>query len=170
LSAQVSFQSRDNSAAIEHARQAILLDSKLWIGYVQLGQAYAQAGETDLALEALAEGARFSGGNSKAVSMRGYVLAKAGRTTEAREVLKSLESPNPDGYVPPYAAALVHAGLGERDAVFQWLEKAFDAHDVHLMYLPVDAKWDPYRDDPRFRAFVERCGFTPAEGPVPPAR
>jgi TolB-like protein/DNA-binding winged helix-turn-helix (wHTH) protein/Flp pilus assembly protein TadD len=170
LSAQVSFQSRDNAAAIVHARQAILLDSKLWIGYVQLGQAYAQAGETDLALEALAEGARFSGGNSKAVSMRGYVLAKAGRTTEAREVLKSLESPSPGVYVPPYAAALVHAGLGERDAVFQWLDKAFDAHDVHLMYLPVDAKWDAYRDDARFRALVERCGFTVAKSPVLPAR
>jgi TolB-like protein/DNA-binding winged helix-turn-helix (wHTH) protein/Flp pilus assembly protein TadD len=170
LSAQVSFQARDNSAAIEHARQAILLDSKLWIGYVQLGQAYAQAGETDLALEALAEGARFSGGNSKAVSMRGYVLAKAGRAAEAREVLKSLEASNPGVYVPPYAAALVHAGLGERDAVFQWLDKAFDAHDVHLMYLTVDAKWDPYRDDPRFRALVGRCRFTPAEGPVPQAR
>jgi TolB-like protein/DNA-binding winged helix-turn-helix (wHTH) protein/Flp pilus assembly protein TadD len=171
LSAQVSFQARDNAAAIEHARQAILLDPTLWIGYVQLGQAYAQAGETDLALEALAEGARFSGGNSKAVSMRGYVLAKAGRATEAREVLRSLESPSPDVYVPPYAAALVHAGLGERDAVFQWLAKAFDAHDVHLMYLPVDAKWDPYRDDPRFQALVERCGFTAAASPaVAPAR
>jgi TolB-like protein/DNA-binding winged helix-turn-helix (wHTH) protein/Flp pilus assembly protein TadD len=170
LSAQVSFQSRDNSAAIEHARQAILLDSKLWIGYVQLGQAYAQAGETDLALEALAEAARFSGGNSKAVSMRGYVLAKAGRITEAREVLRSLESPNPGVYVPPYAAALVHAGLGERDAAFQWLNRAFDAHDVHLMYLPVDAKWDPYRPDPRFQALLARGGFAAVETPRTQAR
>jgi TolB-like protein/DNA-binding winged helix-turn-helix (wHTH) protein/Flp pilus assembly protein TadD len=170
LSAQVSFQSRDNPAAIAHARQAIALDPTLWIGYVQLGQAFAQGGETDLALGLLSDAARLSGGNSKAVSMRGYVLAKAGRTTAAREVLKSLEAPNPGVYVPPYAAALVHAGLGERDAVFQWLDKAFDAHDVHLMYLPVDAKWDAYRDDPRFRALVERCGFTFAESPVLPAR
>lgn len=170
LSAQVSFQSRDNAAAIEHARQAIRLDPNLWIGYVQLGQAFAQAGETDRALEVLKDAARFSGGNSKAVSMRGYVLAKAGRTAEAREVLRSLESPNPGVYVPPYAAALVHAGLSERDAVFQWLDKAFDAHDVHLMYLPVDAKWDPYRADPRFQALVERCGFASVAASAPPVR
>lgn len=170
LSAQVSFQSRDNSAAFEHARQAILLDSNLWIGYMQLGQAYAQAGEMNLALEALADAARFSRGNSKPVSLRGYVLAKAGRVTEAREVLRSLEAPNPGVYVPPYASALVHAGLGERDAAFQWLARAFDAQDVHLIYLPVDHKWDPYRADPRFQALLERCRFTASASPVPPAR
>jgi hypothetical protein len=64
----------------------------------------------------------------------------------------------------------VHAGLGERDAAFQWLDRAFDAHDVHLIYLPVDDKWDPYRADPRFQALLERCGFTAAASPMPAAR
>ena len=53
LSAQVAFQARDYPAAVEHARRAVLLDSAFWIGYVELGQAYEQTGETDLALEAL---------------------------------------------------------------------------------------------------------------------
>jgi hypothetical protein len=74
-------------------------------------------------------------------------------------VLKTLEAGARDRYVPPYAMALVHAGLGERDAVFEWLGKAYDARDVHLIYLPVDPKWDPYRADPRFGALVARCGF-----------
>jgi hypothetical protein len=56
----------------------------------------------------------------------------------------------------------VHAGLGEREAVIEWLVKAYDARDVHLIYLPVDRKWDPYRSDPRFQALVTRCGFTPS--------
>ena len=56
--------------------------------------------------------------------------------------------------------ALVHAGLGEREAVFQWLNRAYDARDVHLIFLPVDPKWDPYRADPRFEALLARCGFT----------
>ena len=57
--------------------------------------------------------------------------------------------------------ALVHAGLDERDAVFKWLDRAEVERDVHLMFLPVDAKWDPYRADPHFQALLERCGFTP---------
>jgi hypothetical protein len=42
----------------------------------------------------------------------------------------------------------------------EWLAKAYDARDVHLIYLPVDPKWDPYRADPRFQALLTRCGFT----------
>jgi hypothetical protein len=40
------------------------------------------------------------------------------------------------------------------------LEQAYAARDVHLIYLPVDMKWDPYRAEPRFAALIERCGFT----------
>ncbi len=49
-----------------------------------------------------------------------------------------------DRYVPPFAMALVNAGLGERDAMFDWLDKGLRRARVHLIYLPVDSKWDPY--------------------------
>ena len=159
LSAQVAFQGRDMAAAAIFARRAIVLDPQLWIGYMQLGQAYAAAGEPDLALEALADGDRFANGNSKVASMRGHVLARMGRTAAAREVVAALTHPTPVRYVPPYAAALVHAGLGDREAMFAALEQAYAARDVHLMYLPVDMKWDPYRTDPRFVSLIARCGF-----------
>jgi TolB-like protein/DNA-binding winged helix-turn-helix (wHTH) protein len=160
LSAQVAYQAREYHAAVEHARRAVLTDSEFWIGYMELGQAYEATGETDLALEALTDAARFSGGNSKAISLRGYILAKSGRPNEAREVLRRLEADAGERYVPPYAMALVHAGLGEREPVFEWLDKAYAARDVHLIYLTVDPKWDPYRADPRFNALLARCGFT----------
>jgi TolB-like protein/DNA-binding winged helix-turn-helix (wHTH) protein/Flp pilus assembly protein TadD len=161
LSSQVAFQARDYRNAVEHARRAVLIDSAFWIGYMQLAQAYEGTGETALALEALRDAERFSGGNSKAISLTGYLLAKTGRATEAREVLGTLEARARERYVPPYAMALVHAGLSEGDAVFEWLDKAYAAHDIHLIYLPVDAKWDPYRTDPRFDALLARCGFMP---------
>jgi hypothetical protein len=85
-----------------------------------------------------------------------------GRAEAARKVLAALETAAHERYVPPYAMALVHAGLGERDAMFDALEKAYSARDVHLIYLPVEAKWDPYRADPRFVDLVARCGFGPS--------
>ncbi|HEX5110330.1 MAG TPA: winged helix-turn-helix domain-containing protein [Vicinamibacterales bacterium] len=159
LSSQVAFQSRDFAAAVEHARQAIRVDSAFWIAHMNLGQAYEQLGQTELALEALAEAARLSDGNSKPVALRGYILAKSGRASQAREVLRHLDARSRERYVPPYASALVYAGLGERAAVFDWLNKAYAARDVHLIFLPVDPKWDPYRNDPRFREILSRCGF-----------
>ncbi len=163
LSSVIASQGRDAAAALKHARQAISLDPRLWIGYIALGQAYELAGDHNLALEALADAARLpGGGNSKIVSLRGYVLARMGRAEAARKVLAALETAAHERYVPPYAMALVHAGLGERDAMFDALEKAYSARDVHLIYLPVEAKWDPYRADPRFVDLVARCGFGPS--------
>jgi len=164
LSSQVAFQARDYPAAVEHARRAVLTDAEFWIGYMELAQAYERTGDTNLALEALTDATRFSGGNSKAISLRGYILGKSGRASEAREVLRRLQADAAERYVPPYAMALVHAGLGEREAVFEWLDKAYAARDVHLMYLPVDVKWDPYRADPRFSALLARCGFMQKAG------
>ena len=167
LSSQVAFQGHDYRAALDHARQAITVDSEFWIGYMMLGQAYEQLGQSDMALEALMTAMRYSGHNSKPMSLRGYVLAKAGRAKEARDLLTTLETASSHRYLPKYALALVNAGLGERDAVFDWLEKALAEHDVHLIYLPVDPKWDAYRADSRFEALLARCDFTRSARPRP---
>jgi len=160
LSAQVASQSRDMGAAREHARRAIAFDPGLWIGYIELAQAYEGEGEHELALEALADSERFAGGNSKVLSFKGYILARMGRTAAARQVVSALESLSRERYVPPYATALVYAGLGEREAMFDALDKAYAERDVHLIYLPVFMQWDPYRDDPRFVALLARCAFS----------
>lgn len=158
LSGQVAYQARDVPAAIAHSRRAVVLDPNFWIGYVVLAAAYDAAGDHDRALEALDDAQRLSS-NSKILALRGYVLAKMGRVDAAREVLRTFEEKSRERYVPPYAAALVYAGLQDRNAMFEYLEKANAVRDVHLMYLPVDMKWDPYRSDPRFVDLLARCGF-----------
>jgi TolB-like protein/DNA-binding winged helix-turn-helix (wHTH) protein/Flp pilus assembly protein TadD len=159
LSSQVAFQARDYKVALDHARRAVATDPDIWVGHMMLGQTYDRLGMTDLALEALADAARLSQGNSKPVSLRGYILATGGRTGEAREVLRTLQAKAERQYVPPYALALVHAGLGDRDAVFHQLSNAVAGRDVHLILLGVEAKWDPYRPDPRFADLLARCAF-----------
>ena len=160
LSSQVAFQARDLSAALEHAQQAIILDPEFWIGHMMRGQAYEQLADDDNALQALTIAGRFSDHNSKAISLRGYLLAKIGRTNEACEVLRTLEAVSRTKYIPPYAMALINAGLRQRNVALGWLDKAYVAGDVHLIFLSVDPKWDPYRADPRFQALLARCGFT----------
>jgi TolB-like protein/DNA-binding winged helix-turn-helix (wHTH) protein/Flp pilus assembly protein TadD len=161
LASQVAFQSGDYASAVDYAQQALHIDREFWVGSLQLGQAYDGAGQNDLALQAVMKAEQLSGGsNSKVLSLKGYVLAKAGKANEAREVLKKLEALSDDGYVPPYATALVYAGLGDRASVFQWLDLAVAKRDVHLIFLPADSKWDPYRADPRFQKILERCGFS----------
>jgi TolB-like protein/DNA-binding winged helix-turn-helix (wHTH) protein/Flp pilus assembly protein TadD len=160
LSSQVAFQARDYAGALQHANRAIALDQEFWIGHQMRGQALEELGDHDLALKALAAAARLSGQNSKPISLTGYILGRSGHTAEARDLLGALEMASRHRYVPPYALALAHAGLGDADAVFEWLGRAYAARDVHLMFLTVDPKWDRYRADPRFGDLLARCGFT----------
>jgi TolB-like protein/DNA-binding winged helix-turn-helix (wHTH) protein/Flp pilus assembly protein TadD len=163
LSSQVAFQARDYPAALAHADRAIALDQQFWIGQMVRGQVYTEMGKYDLALKDLTMAERFSGTNSKAISLRGYILAKLGRTADANAVLSALEAASGTKYVPPFAMALINVGLGQKDRAFDWLERAYQARDVHLMYLTVDPKWDPLRKDPRFEKLLTRCGWTPTK-------
>ena len=159
ISAMVSFQARDYSGALGHAERAIVVNPEFWIGQAQQALAYEQLGRRDAALDALTRVARLPGGSHMTIAARGYLLATLGREREAREVLRTLEQRSHEGYVPSTGLALVHAGLGERDRVFEWLEEAFTKQDVNLVFLPVDPRWDAYRKDPRFVDLVTRCGF-----------
>lgn len=157
ISAYERLLARDYSSALEFAQRATAVGPSFWIGHFQLASVYERLGNSDLALEAL-EKAEALSGNSKMLSLRGYVLAKSGRTNQAEEVLRTLKSIAHERYVPPYAMALVYAGLGQPDSVFDWLDRAYAARDVHLVRL-ADPKWDPLREDARFRQLVERCDF-----------
>lgn len=159
ISSQVAFQGRDYRGALELGQQATTLDPDFWIGHIMLAQAYGEIGQMDRALESLAAAARLSDQNSKTTSFRGYFLARNGQVNEARQVLSALETASRTRYVPPYAIALIHAGLRDWDAAFEWLGRAYDARDTHLIFLTVDPKWDPVRTDPRFRDLLARCGF-----------
>jgi tetratricopeptide (TPR) repeat protein len=168
LSAMAELHAGDFDAAVRYARRALAIDPEFWIAHYHLAQAYEQLGQTELALEELDTTGRLSQhGNSKAMSVRGYILAKAGRRSEAAAILSAFEELSANGrYVPPYARALVYAGLGDREATFAWLDKAFAEGDVHLLFLPVDPKWKPFRDDPRFQDLLRRCDFARGAGPA----
>ena len=157
VSAQVAYNSRDFATAERHARQSIAIDPNFWAAYVNLGQALAGQGRFEEALVAIAEGYRLAG-NAKGLTRRGYVLARMGRTAEAKQLLRDLEQTT--RLVPPYEIAAVNAGLGDANGVFAWLEKAYGVRDANLVFLPVDPKMDPFRADPRFQALLDRCGFT----------
>jgi hypothetical protein len=54
---------------------------------------------------------------------------------------------------------LVYAGLGQSDQALSWLERACDEHSGHVVFLKVEAEWDPLRQDPRFADFAQRIGL-----------
>ena len=51
---------------------------------------------------------------------------------------------------------MLHAGLGEPDAAFEWLDRALDDRRGWLAYLKVEPLLDPLRSDARFTRLLER--------------
>lgn len=158
LSAQAALLARRYDDGLQFARQAIVIDSRFWVGHFQLAQVQVQLGDFAAALDALAAAERFNN-NTKMLALRGYIHGRDGRPDEARQVCAALSAIAQERYVPPYATALVALGLGDTAMVFEWLEQALAARDVHLVFLPVDPKWDPLRTDARFLDLLGRCGF-----------
>lgn len=165
LSSHIAFAARDYPAAVQFARQAIVIDPGFWIARLHLAQVYTELGEYDAALDALDNAGKL-GVNSKVIALRGYIYARTGRLDEARQVIDTLLAISRERYVPPYAIALVHAGLGQRELAVQWLERSYGARDTHLIFLTIDPKWDSFRGDPGFRSLLERCGFLQRAEPV----
>jgi TolB-like protein/Tfp pilus assembly protein PilF len=161
MSAQIAFAARNLDAAARHALDAIHAEPNDWVAHWQLGQAYEQMDRLQEALEEFAEASRLSNGNTKPVSVSAYTLARNGRRRQAQEILESLEGLAQQRYVPPCALALIHAGLNDEDKMLECLERALAVRDVHLIYVPHDSKWDPFRGSERMKRLIQLCGFSP---------
>ena len=48
------------------------------------------------------------------------------------------------------------------DRAIDGLRDADDVSDVHLIWLPMDPKWDAIRNESSFQRLIERCGFAPS--------
>lgn len=63
------------------------------------------------------------------------------------------------GYVSPYGIAELYAELGDKEHVFEWLNTAYQEHDMSLINLPTDISFDSLRSDPRYADLVRKIGF-----------
>ncbi len=86
----------------------------------------------------------------------GYGLGRLGRKAEARAILAELDAAARKSYVTPFSHALVCIGLGEFDTAFEWLDRAVDERDVHILHLTVKPVYDPIRTDPRFHSLLRK--------------
>ncbi|MEE8550276.1 MAG: hypothetical protein V3T08_03375, partial [Gemmatimonadota bacterium] len=90
----------------------------------------------------------------------GHVYGAMGRRAEALEMLEELEEEAKVGYVAPVQFAIVHAGLGNTDSAFVWLEEAYRQRDVTLRWRVLSPGLRELRSDPRFADLLRRLGLS----------
>jgi TolB-like protein/DNA-binding winged helix-turn-helix (wHTH) protein len=155
---QFLYHAGRDSESVQQFNATLGMESRFWIGQICAAKVYEKLGMYSEALVACDLAGQFSGGNSEALSIAGYVHAVAGDRGKAEGYIHQMMERMKERYVPPYNLALVFAGLGEHEAAFHWLGAALQERDVHMPFL-LDHKWDGMRGDGRFREIAARVGF-----------
>jgi eukaryotic-like serine/threonine-protein kinase len=146
--------------AIEQLRSAKELDPTYWFDYCYLGRAYEQKGKLPAAIAEFKHALELDKSNTEIWSGLGHAYAMSGNKAEAQKVLDHLKEMSAHSYVSPYAVAVIYAGLGEKDQVFAWLERAYTDRSYFVAnYLTTDARLDGLYADPRFIDLRRRVGL-----------
>jgi serine/threonine-protein kinase len=150
------YYARQPRESLEHLRRALAMNPTAEENHRLLGLAYLQLGLYDESAAALREAVASSESPVLATAGLGRVAVAKGRLTEARGILEGLYAESRDHYVSPVAFAMMHAGLGEADRAFEWLERALEDRRGWLAYLRVEPLLDPLRGDARFGRLLEK--------------
>jgi eukaryotic-like serine/threonine-protein kinase len=124
-----------------------------------LGFAYEGKGMYAKAIYEYQKTASIDGETPSYLIYLGHAYAMSGKRDDALAILTKLKTTKE--YVSPAELAILYVGLGDKDAAFQSLERAYSAHDLQMQYLKVLPHYDPLRSDPRFTELMHRVGLTP---------
>jgi tetratricopeptide (TPR) repeat protein len=159
LVAWTLYQAHRFEEALEIARQIVDLDKNYPQGYAQLGNNLRQLGKTD---EAVANYRKFNEmipDSALAKCSLCHMLAAAGQTDEARQILNEMQTLASVAYVKPYFLGLAQAAVGERDAAFANFEKAVAENDPWMLWFGTEPLLDAVRDDERYLALMRRMNL-----------
>ena len=151
------YNNRENEKAIARYRTVLQTDPGFPIASSFLVHAYEQGGQYG---EAIAEYRR-------AIPLAGGDIKGAAHFTDS--VAAAFRTRGPEGYwekqlelagsISSLDRAAMEARLGQADNAFRDLDKAYAEHDIWLVALRADPKWDRIRSDPRFTGLLQRIGF-----------
>jgi serine/threonine-protein kinase len=153
------FLARRYDEAIKQFNETIAMDPNFPIPYVWSALTYIEKGMVDEALVAGEKYTVLTGGSGLGVAVQGYIYARAGRRSEAQNIVEQLVQYSKQRYVPAIVVALIYAGLGETDLALEWLEKAYEQRDPQMFRIKVVPSFDPLRSDPRFIALLKKMGL-----------
>lgn len=94
--------------------------------------------------------------NPNVLIWKGVVLARAGRTAEARAISDEVDEMARTRYLQPYYHGQLHAALRDRDVALALVEQAVRDGEWFVSWLSFDPGYDVLRADPRFVALLNQ--------------
>jgi tetratricopeptide (TPR) repeat protein len=143
--------------AIREGQRALELDPSFVNAYWWMGLAAAHKRDFPKAVANLSQGLAMSGSTVLRGAL-GHAYALAGERTKALGLLSEIDKLSKERYVSPVDRAVIHAGLGDADSTFHWMEAAYRARATRVHELP-RPYFDRFRSDPRYADLMRRIGL-----------
>ena len=150
---------RDPDQAIVQGQKALDLDPDAFFGHRLQGYNYELKGNHEEAITEFLEWRRLYGDSPATMESYREAYASDGLMGFRRKRLEQLKDEAEKGYVPSGFIAFHHALLGEKEAAFEFLERAFQERWRFMTELKTSWMWDSLRSDPRFDVFLEQLNF-----------
>ena len=147
------YYARKYDEAVKQAQTTFELDSTFFHLETERTRVLVHLGRCGEAMRAVARAPEQTGAMTQGV--KGYAYARCGRRADAEAELDRLRAQARAGnYVPHYALALIHAGLGDREATLAALEAGYTERSWSMILINVEPAFDTLRQDPRFVRLV----------------
>src|SRR5437588_904974 len=151
----VNYMARRYDEAIKQLRSTVEMDPEFYFAHRYLGLTLELKGNLGGAIAEYKKALELNNDPS-GLAFIAHAEKSMGRETEAREILAQMTKEATTRYVQPYAVAIVHLALGEKDQALDWLQRAAQERGAtYFNFIKVDPYLDPLRGDPRFEALVE---------------
>ena len=147
----VQYYRRNYGAALRYYREALQSDPGSLLPYWGLGKTLNAQQKPDEAIQVLQSFRRRNGFEPPVITAEiGCAFARSGKKLQAVASIHSLVRSAQTSFVDPYLVATVYACMNDRDAAFEWLNKALDIRSPFVISLLTDPKWNDLQSDPRF--------------------
>jgi DNA-binding winged helix-turn-helix (wHTH) protein len=158
------YYTRRYGDAIKQTEAVLEMNAEFPAAHLWRGRSLQELGRYDDAIASFQRVDNLLSGWPVSIAARGHAQAVAGRVGAAKETLAELRQLATRKFVTSYGVALIYAGLGEVDAAFTWLDRAFAERSNWLVWLRLDPRWDNLRADPRFPKLVRRLRYPTWQG------
>lgn len=149
-------------AAEQCAREAVELQKDNGRALFTLGAVFERRGKLDQALAEYRKALAINAFDRRALPAAGYVLALMNQREAALEVLHKLEHLNDSVRNCAAQIAVVHMGLGDRDAAVSWLTRARNSRQSLFPMIGLEHRFAPLYSDERVKVLLRESGVPTA--------
>jgi serine/threonine-protein kinase len=150
-----------------HREAAEFAESRLnmfrnYVTYDNYGFLMLNTGKYRQAIESFQQAMELEGFRyPRGLGWTGAAYARWGQPEKAMEIIGELKVKRKDTHAGSvdFFIAVIYAALGDNESAINWLNEAYDHHEMEMPWLITEPQFNSLHEDPRFQDLVRKMGF-----------